>query len=704
MSVLPRLVGAVEDRWPSSYGSAGPGTDHGAAPVLPDALSQVLLASHLLGADRAVANYGGGNTSAKGFATDQLGRELAVMWVKGSGSDLATMTPRDFTRLRLDDVVSLRDRERMTDDEMVAYLVRCQLDPDASRSSIETLLHAFIPAAHVHHTHPDAINVLAGTRDGERLLAECFGDQARWIPYERPGFSLAKRVGEEVRRDPALRLVVLAKHGLVVWGDSAEQAYRRTIEVVNRAAEFVNARAAGTPRFGGPLPGPDELARQDFLRAVLPAVRGAVGSEAAKVLVVDTSPPVQEFVGSRDAEELVGTGAACPDHLVHTKRVPLWIPYDPECDDVESLVARIRELSVRFRAEYEAYFARHSDGDTARDDPDARVVLIQRLGLIGVGTSTKAARLSRDLYLRAIEVQAGAHALGGFESLTEAESFAIEYWPLERYKLSLAPPPGELQGQVALVTGAAGGIGRAVIEVLGAAGACVVGFDVDGDGAADAVRPLADAGIALRGDVTSEADVRSAFAAAVEGYGGVDIVVSCAGIAASAPIEDTTLEDWNRIHSILVTGYFLVVREGLSILRAQDRGGSVVIVASKNALVAGRNAAAYSSAKAAELHLARCLAEEAGPYGVRVNTVNPDAVLEGSRIWDSSWREGRAAAYGIATDDLGEYYRARTTLGVEVLPQDVAQAVLHFASSARSGKSTGNILNVDGGVAAAYPR
>src|SRR3984885_6456255 len=284
MSVVPRLVGAVEDRWPAidtdRQGVSGESTHEATPPG--DELSQVLLASHLLGADRAVANYGGGNTSAKGFATDQLGRELAVMWVKGSGSDLATMTPRDFTRLRLDDVVSLRDRERMTDDEMVAYLVRCQLDPDASRSSIETLLHAFIPAAHVHHTHPDAINVLAGTRDGERLLAECFGDQARWIPYERPGFSLAKRVGEEVRRDPALRLVVLAKHGLVVWGDSAEQAYRRTIEVVNRAAEFVNARAAGTPRFGGPLPGPDELARQDFLRAVLPAVRGAVGSEAAR--------------------------------------------------------------------------------------------------------------------------------------------------------------------------------------------------------------------------------------------------------------------------------------------------------------------------------------------------------------------------------------------------------------------------------------
>jgi rhamnulose-1-phosphate aldolase/alcohol dehydrogenase len=694
MSVLPRLVGDVEDRWPAA----------GQAPEDHDPLGQLVLASHLLGADRAVANYGGGNTSAKGVATDHLGRELAVMWVKGSGSDLATMRPREFTRLRLDDVRALFARAHMTDDEMVAYLARCQLDPDAPRSSIETLLHAFIPAAHVHHTHPDAINVLAGTRDGERLVAECFGEAATWIPYMRPGFGLAKRLGEEVRRDPALLLVVLAKHGLVTWGDSAEQAYRRTIEVINRAAEFVNARANGTQRFGGPLAGSEDVGRQGVLRAVLPVIRGAVSSEAAKVLVVDTSPAVEEFVGSRDAEELVTIGAACPDHLVHTKRIPLWIPYDPESDDAESLAARIRELSVRFRADYEAYFARHAEGDTARDDPDARVVLVQRLGLVGAGTSTKAARLSRDLYRRAVEVQAGAHALGGFTSLTEAESFAIEYWPLERYKLSLAPPPGELQGHVALVTGAAGGIGRAVVERLAGAGACVVGFDLDGEGAADAVRPLGEGGVAVGGDVTIEADVRAGFAAAVESYGGLDIVVSCAGVAASAPLEDTTLDDWNRIHSILVTGYFLVAREGLSILRAQDRGGSIVFVGSKNALAAGRHVAAYSAAKAAELHLARCLAEEAGPYGVRVNTVNPDAVLEGSRIWDSSWREERAAAYGIATDDLGEYYRARTTLGVKVVPEDVAEAVLHFASSARSGKSTGNILNVDGGVAAAYPR
>ena len=299
---------------------------------------------------------------------------------------------------------------------------------------------------------------------------------------------------------------------------------------------------------------------------------------------------------------------------------------------------------------------------------------------------------------------AGAHALGGFTSLTDAESFAVEYWPLELYKLSLAPPPAELQGSVALVTGAAGGIGRAIVDALAAAGACIVGFDLDGDGASDAVADLGDNGVAVGGDVTSEDAVADAFAAAVEAFGGVDIVVSNAGIASSAPIEDTTVELWDRNHDILARGYFLVAREAAGLLRRQGTGGSLVFIGSKNALAPGKNAAAYSAAKAAALHLARCLAEELGGDGIRVNTVNPDAVLQGSRIWGSAWREERARAYGIAPEELEEHYRARTTLKVNVLPADIAEAVLFFASPSRAGKSTGNILNVDGGVALAYPR
>jgi rhamnulose-1-phosphate aldolase/alcohol dehydrogenase len=696
MSTAIPLVDAVSDLWPSE-------------PVPEDLLSQLVLASNLLGTDRAVSNFGGGNTSAKGTASDHVGREVPVMWVKGSGSDLATMGAEHFTGLRLEEVLPLVERDEMSDEDMVAYLSRCQLDPRMPRCSIETLLHAFVPAPHVHHTHPDGINVLAGTADGERLVQEAFGDEAVWIPYIRPGFTLSKQVGEAARSNPDLKLVVLAKHGLVVWGDTAEEAYRRTIDVINQAVAFVNERTGGSPRFGGRHPAAEQVsdtAREQLLHELLPAVRGAVSSERHKLLTLDTSQRSVEFVSSAQAEHLVTVGAPCPDHLVHTKRVPLWIPYDPEADDADALRARIAERAAAFRSDYREYVETYGDHATVPADPDPRIVLIQHLGLIATGTTTRTSKISRDLYHRAIEVMAGAEGLGEFVSLDAEESFAIEYWPLELYKLAQAPPPGELQGQVALVTGGAGGIGRAIGDALGAAGACVVAFDLDQAGADDAVAAYGDGGLAVSGDVTDEAAVAAAFATAVSRFGGVDIVVSNAGIASSAPIEETSLEEWERNHGILVTGYFLVAREAFGLLRAQGRGGSIVFVASKNAIVAGKNASAYSSAKAAELHLARCLAEEGGDAGIRVNTVNPDAVLSGSRIWgpDSTWRKERAAAYGIEPQELEEHYRRRSTLKVHVLPEDIAEAVLHFASAGRSGKSTGNLLNVDGGVPAAFTR
>src|SRR3954469_14725284 len=591
MSTVTPLIDSVDDLWP------GEGPPDGV-------LEQLVLASHLLGANRAVSNFGGGNTSAKGTAPDHTGRETPVMWVKGSGSDLATMGREHFTGLKLDEVLPLIERDAMSDEDMVAHLARCQLDPRMPRASIETLLHAFIPAPHVHHTHPDGINVLAGTRAGERLVHECFGDSAAWIPYIRPGFTLSKQVGEAVRANPDLKLVVLAKHGLIVWGDSAEEAYRRTIEVINQAVAFVNHRTAGTARFGGTHPAA-AAARPELLHELLPAIRGAVSSERPKVLTLDTSVRALEFVSSAEAASLVTVGAPCPDHLVHTKRLPLWIPYDPDTDDADTLRARIAERAETYRAEYQAYFEDNAGEDDVPGDPAARVVLVQHLGLVAAGTTTKASTISRDLYHRAIEVMAGAHALGEFVSLDAAESFAIEYWPLELYKLAQAPPPGELQGRIALVTGGAGGIGRAIIDTLAAAGACVVAFDLDEAGAADAVAAYDDRGLAVAGDVTSEAAVAEAFAAAVDRFGGVDIVVSNAGIASSASIEETTLAEWERNHAILGTGYFLVGRSAFGVLKQQDVGGSIVFVASKNALVAGKNAAAYSSAKAAEVHLAR---------------------------------------------------------------------------------------------------
>lgn len=665
-----------------------------------DPLEALAYRSNLLGADRRVANFGGGNTSAKIDSVDHTGRPQTVLWVKGSGSDLATIPASGFTGLRLTEITPLYQREAMSDEEMVTYLSRCQRDPTMPRASIETLLHAFLPARHVDHTHPDAIGMMACAVDGERHARECFGDAAIWIPYIRPGFTLAKQVGEAVGANPDAQLVILAKHGLVTWGETPEESYRATIEAINQAAAYVDGYRSSSSE--------GELAtdswRLDALVHLLPAIRGAVSQTAAKILHVDSSPAVASFLAREDAKELSQVGAACPDHLVHTRRRPLWVDYDPSADTVDSLTERIKTRLDDYRADEADYFEAHSVPGDVPADPNPRVILIPGLGMISVGANQPKALLSRDLYYRAVEVMEGAAALGGFASLDDSESFAVEYWPLELYKLRLAPPPAELEGAVAFVTGGAGSIGGAIATRLAAAGASIVIADLDFAGAEESARALKTAAVGVATDVTDEDSVKGAFEQAVLAFGGIDFVVSNAGIASSAPIEETTLELWERNYDVLARGYFLVSREAAAVLRRQGAGGAIIFVASKNGLVAGRNASAYSSAKAAEIHLARCLAEELGPDYIRVNVVNPDAVLARSKIWDSSWREERARAYGIRPDQLEEHYRMRTTLRVNIDPEDVAEAVLFFASSRRSGKSTGNILNVDGGVPAAYVR
>jgi rhamnulose-1-phosphate aldolase/alcohol dehydrogenase len=593
----------------------------------------------------------------------------------------------------------------MSDEEMVAYLARCQLDPSMPRPSIETLLHAFIPHPHVDHTHPDAIGAIVGATDGERLAEECFGTDAVWIPYIRPGFALSKLVAEAVSSSPNAGMVLLAKHGLVTWGATAAESYAATLDAINRAAAFVEERRSGAEPFGGAARAPLEHDRRVALLAeVMPALRGALSVDGPRVLQIDLSPTVLEFVAGRDSRELSQVGAACPDHLVHTKRRPAWIEFDPESDDAAVLRDRLVEQVGLFHEREYAYFEQYrAVGDTLLD-PSPRVILIEGVGLVSAGRTLKAAKLARDLYLRAIAVMRGASGLGGFVSLDDEESYAIEYWPLELYKLSLAPAPREFQGAVVLITGGAGGIGSAAARAFAAEGACVVLADLDGEGAGEVAAELGEAAVAVGADVTDESSIVNAYREAALAFGGVDVVVSNAGIASSAPILETSLQLWDRNNDILARGYFLVAREAARQLVEQGTGGSIVFIGSKNALAPGKGAAAYSAAKAAELHLARCLAEELGGHGIRVNTVNPDAVLEGSRIWDSAWREERAAAYGIAADELEAFYRERTTLKVNVLPADIAAAILYFASSRRSGKSTGNILNVDGGVALAYPR
>lgn len=685
-------------------------------------LDSLVERSRRLGADRSVCNWCGGNTSTKMLLDDHVGRPTRIMWVKGSGSDLATVTARSFTGLRLDDVVALQERGRLSDGEMVDYLRRCTVEPDRPRCSIETLMHAFHPATAVDHTHADATNYFACATDGERLARELFGNDLLWIPYMRPGFRLSRSIAGALHDHPDAKLIILQKHGLITWGDDDADCTRHTFDVLAIANAFVDARVAARPAFGGSrCAALSEAERRRVVAAIAPELRGFVSQQNRAVLLYDDGPDVVAFACSNDGPRLANVGAACPDHLVHTKVRPLFVDWTPELG-TETLGGRIRDGVAAYAIAYRQYLDEHAhqnldpDAETsvtrasdAPVDPAPRIVLIPGIGLLASGKDAQHARIAAELYHRAIAVMRGAEACGGFVSLTDSESHAVEFWPLEQYKLSIAPPEREFARRVCLVTGAAGGIGSAVARRLARDGAHVVALDIDVAGAealcnelnAGREEPVARA---VRADVTNEESVCDAFAFAARAFGGLDIVVSNAGISSSAPIGQTTLADWKRNHDILGTGYFLVAREAFRLFARQGLGGNIVFIASKNGLVAGKNASAYSSAKATELHLARCLAEEGGSCGIRVNTVNPDAVLEGSKIWNSDWRRDRAATYGIAEDLLEEHYRKRTVLGVNVVPADIAEAVAFLASPTRSAKSTGNILNVDGGVTAAYPR
>jgi rhamnulose-1-phosphate aldolase/alcohol dehydrogenase len=686
--------------------------DAAAASAL-EPLDALVYRSRLLGADRALANQGGGNTSSKGTVVDHAGRETRVLWVKGSGTDLATITAAGFATLRLAELLPLRMRAAMDDAEMVDYLLRCALGPAQPRPSIETLLHAFVPAAHVDHTHPDAVIALTASPDGRQLAEEAFGDEAVWLDYQRPGFDMSRRIAELLEANSAARAVLLERHGLVTWGETGEESYRGTIEFVTRAARTIEDGATRGFGLGGeavaPL-GDDDAA--SLLAESLPALRGALLADAdGVVLEVDRSPKAVAFASSAHAPEVSQVGAPCPDHLINTKHKPLVVSFDPSADGAEELRGAFRRGVDEFGEWYRGYHTRNVTDESRPfpiDPAGPRVVLLPGVGIVTSGGDAARARTTRDLYHRAIAVQDAADALGGFRSLGESEAFAIEYWPLERYKLAQAPPRGELSGRIAVITGGASGIGRATARLLASRGAHVVIADLNFAGAEEVAAGIVEAhglrrALAVRVDVTDEAAVEEMVRETVLAYGGLDVLVASAGLATSAPITETTLAEWELNYAVLARGYFLAAREAFRVLLEQGRGGSLVFVASKNALVAGANASAYSSAKAASLHLARCLAEEGGPHGIRVNTVNPDAVIAGSGIWSSDWKAERASTYGVSEDDLPAYYRGRTKLGVNVYPEDVAEAIAFFAGP-RSAKSTGNVVNVDGGVTAAYPR
>ncbi len=672
------------------------------------ALEGLVYRSNLLGADRSVVNIYGGNTSAKLTETNHLGAEVEVLWVKGSGSDVATITEKGFAGLRQAEIMPLMAREQMSDEEMVAYLSQCTHALDRPRQSIETLLHAFTPARHVDHTHPDAVISLACTPNGKELCYELWGERMVWVDYIRPGFTLSKWIGEGIRANPKATLVVMGKHGLVTWADDCKVCYNNTIATIQEAEDFIVGRRNGRKIYAGAgVPGLSPEERRSILAQVLPGLRGAVSKENPAILQVDSSDRVLEFVGAEGVAKFSQIGAACPDHLVHTKRLPLYIDWKPG-DDVAALQEKLSSGVAAYTAAYRAYFDECShEGDQMRD-PSPRIILIPGVGMVNTGPDAQGADVSNQLYHRAIDVIEGSKSVGDYISLTPQEAYDIEYWPLELYKLSLKPAPKEQAGRVAIVTGGASGIGRATARRLAADGAHVAIFDINLEGAQAVADELIEKhghrrAMALHCDVTSEEAVMQGFEEVVLAYGGVDVVVSNAGIAIAAPIEETTVKQWNLNMDILGKGYFLMSREAFRAWKRQGMGGSLIYVASKNSVYAGKGAAAYSAAKAAELHMARCLAEEGGAFGIRVNSVMPDAVIQGSGIWDKGWKEERARGYGIKPDELEEFYRQRTTLKVNVFPENIAEAI-SFLAGPRASRTTGASITVDGGVAAAFMR
>lgn len=672
-------------------------------------LGELVYRSNLLGQDRSVANWGGGNTSTKTIVTDFRGNEIEVMWVKGSGSDLATMKDKNFTGLKMEDIQPLIEKEDMTDEEMVEYLAHCMIDAKHPRSSIETLLHAFLPYKHVDHTHPDAIISIACADNGKEIAKEIYGNRFVWVPYIRPGFKLSKMIAEGVKNNPNAELVIMEKHGLVTWGETSKESYDKTISIIQEAEDYIENKAEGKDLFGGSkYKSLENNERREILSQVLSIIRGQVSDEKKMIITYDDSENILSFVNSRDAKVLSQVGAACPDHLVHTKRTPLFIEWDPYSEDVGQLIESIKSGIASFKEQYINYFNRNKSDDDEIVEAVPRVILIPGLGMINTGKSWSAAKISESLYHRAVSVMKGSTTLGDFVSLNEEESFAIEYWPLELYKLSLAPPEAEFSRQVAFVTGGAGGIGSATCHRLLSEGAHVVVADINLEGAEQLASEMNEQFgegrvLAVKMDVTKEEDVIAAIQASVLTYGGLDIIVNNAGLASSSPFEETTLEKWNLNMNVLVTGYFLVAREAFKLMKEQSIGGSMVFVGSKNSIYAGKNAAAYSTAKAAEVHLARTIAADGGQYGIRVNSVLPDAVIRGSKIWDSEWKEERASSYGIGANELEEHYRKRTILNVNILPQDIAESIA-FLSSSKAAKTTGCMVTVDGGVAAAFTR
>ena len=665
----------------------------------------LLYRSNLLGADLRITNFGGGNTSAKVAAKDPLtGKDVTVLWVKGSGGDIGSMKLDGFATLYQDKLDSLKGlyTSLEQEDAMVHALNHCIFNLNPRAPSIDTCLHGYVPYRHVDHVHSDAVIAIAASDDAEKLTRDVFGGEIGFLPWQRPGIDLGIKLGEMARQNPGYVGVVLGSHGLFTWGNSAKESYDTTLRIINKAAVWLDNNRR-KPAFGGEkvsaLP---EAERRAAALRLLPEIRGRISKHERKIGHFVDTPDVLDFVNSAMLETLAPLGTSCPDHFLRTKIRPLILPHDADG-------AALDRLIDGYRDNYAAYYERckHPDSPAIRD-PNAVIYLIPRVGMLSFAKDKSTARIAAEFYVNAINVMRGASGVSAYRGLPEQEAFNIEYWLLEEAKLARMPKPRSLAGRVAFITGGAGGIGSAIASKLLSEGACVVLADIDQASLNEVTEGFAksygkDNVRGVRMDVTSEDAVIAAMNETALAFGGVDIVVNNAGITISAPVEDTTLELWNRNQAVMGAGYFLVGREGYRLLQRQKLGGSMVFICSKNAVAASPGASAYCAVKAAELHLARCMALEGAPHGIRVNVVNPDAVLRGSKIWQGPWRQQRAASLKITEDDLEEHYRKRSLLQRSVFPEDIAEGVYFFASDL-SSKSTGNFLNVDAGNATSFTR
>ncbi len=687
-----------------------------AASLQGDEVGLLVYRSNLLGADLRLTNYGGGNTSCKVMAMDPISaNQVEVMWVKGSGGDLGTMKRNGLAALYVDRLRSLLNvyRGKAFEDEMVQLFNHCIYDLDSKAPSIDTPLHGFLPFKHIDHLHPDAAIAIAAAKDGEAITKELFKGKIGWVPWQRPGFDLGLQLKKCLDENPGIRGIMLGSHGLFTWGNTAYESYINTLEVIETCAEFVEQMTEANGQvFGGEkIQSLPETNRRKQAVELAPVLRGLCSSQQSMVGHFTDDPRVLQFVNSVDLERLAPMGTSCPDHFLRTKISPLVLSLAPDEDlsDATTIRAKILPQFNAYRDMYAAYYSGcKRENSPPMRDPNPVVILYPGVGMFTFAKDKQTARVAAEFYINAINVMRGAEAISSYTSLPRQEAFDIEYWLLEEAKLQRMPKPKPLSGKVVLVTGSGGGIGKAIAKKFAAEGACVVLNDVNGERLKAAEQEFnqqfgRDAVVQVEMDVTDAGSVTRAMEEAAFAFGGIDIIVNNAGISISKPLTEHTEQDWDRLYDILAKGQFLVSQAAVTVMRKQERGGDIINVVSKNALVAGPNNIAYGSAKAAQAHQSRLMAAELGPEKIRVNMVNPDAVIADSNIWSGGWAEGRAKAYGITVEELPAYYAKRTLLNESILPEDIANACFAFVGGLLQ-KSTGNTLNVDGGVAAAFLR